>query len=667
MRKIYLFLLVFSAQLFATVSAQSIFETPLSPRIANYEIQAKLNPQKKTVQGKLSLQWRNTSQDSLRELQFHLYLNAFMNTQTTFMQESKGKFRGDKLDKKQELSWGWIDINSMKMRDGEDLSRKIEFIQPEDGNKNDQTVIRVLLAEPILPDSTVFIDIEFESKLPQIFARTGFSDNYFLVGQWFPKIGVYERAGQRYATKGAWNCHQFHAHSEFYADYGVYDVDINVPEGYVVGATGLLKKQAKKADKTITYTYHAEDVVDFVWTASERFVLLEDEWEHVKIRLLMQPEHAEQATRHFESAKAALAYFDKYLGKYPYPNLTIVDPPFRGSGSGGMEYPTFITVGTTYGLFEGFRLPEMVTVHEFGHQYFMNLLATNEFEEAWLDEGFNSYYENRIMDETYGEKTSMVDTRFFGIGDVEMARSNYAYMHNPKKVEVFRAAWEYPMGGYSTMSYSKTATWMTTLERLLGRETMDEIMKTYFARWKFKHACAKDFISIVNEVVKKNHGNKYGENMDWYFREVLYGNNVCDYSLAAVYNLKTVPKVGVFDKTGEKKFKGYEKSDSAVYEANVRVYRLGEIVMPVEILVHFENGEEEMHYWNGKERAHELHFTGKGKVSWAKIDPENKILIDINLMNNSFTVERPKSVYRKISLKFMFFIQNLFQFFAMFI
>jgi len=186
---------------------------------------------------------------------------------------------------------------------------------------------------------------------------------------------VYEPAGTRYATKGQWNCHQFHAHSEFYADYGVYDVDITTPKQFWVEATGLMQGEMVNKDGTKTLRYHAEDVVDFAWTASPHFQETVDQWRHVKITLLLQPEHANQAKRHLDAAKAALAYFDKYLGRYPFPNLTIVDPPYHALGAAGMEYPTFITAGTFWQLPEGVRAAEGVTVHEFGHQYFYAIIG----------------------------------------------------------------------------------------------------------------------------------------------------------------------------------------------------------------------------------------------------------------------------------------------------
>lgn len=651
-------LLVISLNRFS-FSQQIIFPQPLSDRIANYDMNVKLDPEKKIVTGDETLYWENTSGDKISELEFHLYLNAFKNTKSTFIKESGGQLRGDKMDEESNLNWGWENVLSMKMKDGEDLTNKIKFVQPDDTNKDDRTVISVPLSKPLLPGETITLQIKFESKLPKIFARSGFSDNYFLVGQWFPKIGVYEKAGERYATKGQWNCHQYHANSEFFADFGVYNVQITVPKNYVVGAVGVLQNEKQNNDGTKSLFFHAEDVIDFAWAASPRFKAAEAVWRNVKIKVLLQPEHFSQADRHIKSVEDALEYFDKYLGKYPYPNLTIVDPPLRGFGSAGMEYPTFITAGSLWGMPSGIRFTENVVIHEFGHNYFMLLLATNEFEEAWMDEGFNTYYEARIMDHYYGKKNSFVNIFGYHFGDFENQRQGYVGMDNPKIAPDFQNSWDFKEGGYGAITYYKTGTWMKTLEQLVGRKVMDEIMQTYFDRWKFRHPCGKDFIAIVNEVVQKRLGNKFGENMDWFFNEVLYGTDICDYKLASISVDKVEQPRGAYDSAGGNKFyKVKRETSKPIYKSKVVVYRLGEVIMPEEILVHFDNGKEILESWDGKHRTHDLIYERPEKVVWAKVDPYNKIPMDVNIINNSYTTEPDGTTITKYFAKFLFWVEN---------
>jgi hypothetical protein len=630
-------------------------------------MKVKLDPVEKIVDGTITFEWKNPSRDTIRELRFHMYLNAFKNNRSTFWKESDGRLRGKGVDTKDPKMWGWVDILSIMTPEGNDLTNSIQFVQPDDDNEDDQSVAAVKLENPVLPGESLTLNIEFRSKLPKIFARTGFSDNYFLVAQWFPKIGVYEPAGMRYAEKGQWNCHQYHAHSEFYANFGVYRVEITLPEEFVVGATGKRISEKTVEDGLKQVTYLAEDVVDFAWTASPRFIVVEDKWKDVDIKVYLQPEHEQLALRHTESVKAALEYFDAHVGPYPYSTISIVDPPFRGLGSSGMEYPTFITAGSLWGLPDELRVTEMVTIHEFGHNYFMGILATNEFEEAWMDEGMNTYFESRIMDHVYGEGTSFVGFKKFHFGDKENHRLSYTRLAYPKIAESTRPSWKFEHGGYGSMSYNKPATMFTTLERLVGEETNEEIWKTYFEKWKFKHPSGRDFINVVNEVVTKNHGTRFGENMNWFFDQTLYGSEVCDYKLLRIRNKELTPPKGIDDTGGNKLIYKKTEYENIIYKSSVVIHRLGEVVMPQEVLIHFEDGEEITETWDGKSRTKEFSYEKPEKIIRAIIDPENKIMLDINLQNNSRAVKPQKTVFKKYMIKFLFFMQNLFQNFAIFI
>jgi hypothetical protein len=643
------------------VHGQRIFKEPLSSRIASYKISVVLDPSQKTLNGKETLTWRNTSPDRVSELQFHLYLNAFKNSRSTFMKESGGQSRGARMDA---TEWGWTDITSMVTADGEDLTRRMEFIHPDDDNSEDQTVVRVPLSKPLLPGQSLQLMIAFKAKLPKVFARTGFSQNFYMVGQWFPKIGVYEAAGQRYATKGQWNCHQFHSNTEFFADYGVYDVDMTVPKEFVLGATGVLVSSKDNGDGTKTVTHHAEDVHDFAWTASPLYLDLTEQWRDVKIRVLMQPQRAHQAERYFQSAKIALEYFDKHVGKYPYPNLTIVDPAYGGMGAAGMEYPTLITSESLWGAGTWVHLAETAVIHEFGHQYWYGLVGNNEFEEAFLDEGFNQYTETRITDETYGTKNSMLNLPGFSLGDLESSRLAYTSMSNPKIAPTATFGWLFKQGGYGTLTYQKSALFMTTFDRLVGRAVMDTIMKTYFERWKFKHPCWRDFLAVVNEVVPKYHGTKFGKDLSWYFDQVLSGTDVCDYELTSIENKEVKSPQGMFDRDG-KKMSWDSKMDSAkrptLYQSKVVASRLGEVKLPTSILIHFDNGQEVREPWDGQSRWIGFEYRRPEKITWAKVDPDTVMVIDMNLNNNSKTTQPARAPVWKYTVKFLFWLQNLLQ------
>src|SRR5690606_12941528 len=143
----------------------------------------------------------------------------------------------------------------------------------------------------------VRISMDFTSKLPNIFARTGWAaDNYFFVGQWFPKIGVLEKDGR-------WNCHQFHADTEFYSDFGKYNVKISVPKAFVVAATGSKINEVNLKNNQKTLTFEAENVHDFAWTTSPHYVEYTENYKGIELKAFMQPEQKHLNSRYFESVR----------------------------------------------------------------------------------------------------------------------------------------------------------------------------------------------------------------------------------------------------------------------------------------------------------------------------------------------------------------------------
>ena len=205
--------------------------------------------------------------------------------------------------------------------------------------------MEVPLARPVAPGETVNVQITWSSRVPRTFARTGAIGDFYFVGQWFPKIGVLEDTG--------WNTHQFHSGTEFFADFGTYDVRLTVPKGWVVGATGVERERRDEPDgATTTHRYVQDDVHDFAWTTSPHFLdqhatFADAGLPPVDVRLLLQPEHAGQADRHFAAARATLKNYGQWFGPYPYGHLTIVDPAWQSDAS-GMEYATLITAGTRW-------------------------------------------------------------------------------------------------------------------------------------------------------------------------------------------------------------------------------------------------------------------------------------------------------------------------------
>ncbi|MGC9971812.1 MAG: M1 family metallopeptidase [Bryobacteraceae bacterium] len=601
-------------------------------RIVNYEISARLDTKLRAVEGHETLTWLNDSSEEVRELRFHLYMNAFRDEKSTFQHEADGHPEKDAL--------GWIDVKSLRIAGGADLTKSMRFLHPDDDNAEDRTVMAVTLPEPLKAGRSISLEIDFHTKLGHVSARTGYHGDFYMVAQWFPKIGVWEKAGQRYATRGQWNCHQFHANSEFYADFGRYAVSLTVPSNYVVGATGVQESRREDpAAKTATYRFVQEDVHDFAWTASPLFLRIERAFEPerevsgrelaetakllgipekeaslqmVRMILLIQPEHAAQIERHFKALRAGLKYFGLWYGKYPYPTITLVDPPYGGGAAGGMEYPTLFTAGTRWMVSERRQSPEMVVVHEFGHQFWYGMVANNEFEEAWLDEGFNTYSTSKILDKVYGPQDLSSWSRWLrgpGVGWDALNRG--AYLSGAKTDSLLRNVWEYYDGSsYGINSYARAGLTLRTLENYLGEATMARILRTYFQRWRYRHPSTRDFIQVANEVS--------GQDLKWFFDQFVYGSNVVDYKVGEVESRET----------GDKK--------KQQYESVVKIRREGEAIVPVEIRVRFADGKTADRKWDGEYRWVKYTFTGPAKVESVEVDPGRKILLDVNFANNSY-------------------------------
>lgn len=613
--------------------------------IVDYRIKAKLSTEEKIVYGEEKLTWLNTSDVPVPELQFHLYLNAFKNNRSTFMRESGGSHRGFAVKKDQ---WGYIDITRIGIRNGDDLTSAMEYIQPDDRNPDDQTVVRVPLPEPLPPGEAIILDIVFRSKLPQVFARSGYRGNFFMVAQWFPKIGVWEN--------GAWNCHQYHSNSEFYADFGIFEVEITVPEDYILGATGKRISEVKSSDGTVTITHYQENVHDFAWTACPDFVevrrpfTLENPPVKTEMILLVHKSHLKLKDRFEESLRNGLEFYSQSYGAYPYETITLVDPPINALAAGGMEYPTLFTSMGSWFIPKGLRMPEMVTIHEFGHGYWYGMVASNEFEEAWLDEGINSYSEVKAMDHYYGRDRSMIDLGAIKVSDLVYSRASI--MGLPKLDPIMTNSWEFYSGGsYGANVYAKAALTLLTLEGYLGEDVMAEVMKAYFDRWKFKHPQSEDFFAVAEEVS--------GQDLGWFFDQFFKTPGQLDYSVGRIRSTEIEDPQGFFNGELVELDKTRENQEEKIYKNEVVIRREGDIHFPQEILIVFETGEEVRETWDGKERWKRFEYIKPFKLKMAQIDPEYKIPLDINQTNNSRLLKPNKTPLLRHTLGITLIFQKL--------
>lgn len=649
---------------------------PFSPRNANYTIDARLDPDRHVIDGALVLEWRNTSAVPVASFPFHLYWNAFRDNLSTSARGRRRSVPRPWSAAEAERSFGYIQVRAVRLLGGAagaagtDLLPTLRYLQPDDGNVDDRTVMAVRTPAPVPPGATARFRIEWTSRIPYgNVGRAGWVHDYNFIAQWFPKVAVH--------WKGNWNVHQFHATTEFFSDYGTYDVRLTVPDGFVVGATGaLLETLPGPSPGTSMFHFRQDDVHDFAWTASRRFLEVKDRFDdpgypHVDIRLLVQPEHKILAGRYIEATKIALRSYGAWSAPYPYAQITVVDPAW-GSASGGMEYPTLFTGGAAIRSPRILQSPEGVTIHEAGHQFWYGLVGNNEFEEAWLDEGFNSYHDEKAAQLYLGPRGW--SRRYFGPArlsrglrapwpviapGVRIGRGDgdLASLRRTGRSDVMaRRGWDYASPeAYSLNSYGKPALSLQTLEALVGDDTMTRILRTYARRYRFAHPTSQDFIATVNEVT--------GKDYLWYFEQTWFSSDLCDYAVD-VRNERQRRREGFQEDPAGRMVPvpTAPEGDAGpeTFDAEVVVRRLGEVRLPVDVLIEFADGRSVRMAWNGKYRWARFKYPGV-KVVRAVVDPERKIMLDVNPANNSWVDE--DGVSRRAAVKWaarwMFWLQHL--------
>ena len=674
-------LLVLALAAPAAAQAPGAPPSPTSPRNASYRIAARLDPAALALSGRQVVAWRNLQAQPTAELWLHLYWNAWRNRRSSWLLGDRLRERSSRrdADMRQE-DWGWIEVDAARLlgvEGGLDLMPARRWAAPDDGNPEDRTVLVLTLPRPVAPGETVEVELEWRAQVPRTFARTGHRGDHFFFAHWYPAVGVFEATG--------WNCHQFQPSTEFYADYGVYDVELTLPERFVVGSTGREVETRREPDGSRTHRFVQEDVHNFAWTASPDYLVRAERFAvpglpEVDLRLLLQPEHARQAERHFRATRAALELYGRWFGAYPYPQLTVVDPAYE-SDFGGMEYPTLFTAGSRLFAPPAGGSPEGVTVHEAGHQFWYGLVGNNEFEHAWLDEGINTYATGRVLEETYGDLAFVEryfrppGTKLAGFLPVafgDLRRTRWVQGNRLDRYRQWASAdvpaaptWRYFPPAAAALTYNKTAIWLSTLERHLGWETMQRILSTFFARWRFRHPAPEDFFAVADEVS--------GQDLGWFFDQVWGGSQRFDYAIDSVGSFAVAGsgfaegadgKLVYAPPRGERESRG---DDPRLYRTEVVVRRLGDGVFPVDVLLLFEDGSEARRRWDGRERWRLYVEERPAKLRHAVVDPERVLQLDLDFTNNSRRREPAADLAAwKWGSKWLIWAQDLLSTFAFF-
>lgn len=548
MKKIILSLLV----LFTGVSASSQ-NTSYWQQHVDYSMDVSMDVETFQYTGTQKLVYTNNSPDDLNRVYYHLYFNAFqpgseMDSRLQNIADPDGRMMADKKSRIASLApneIGFLKVKSLK-QDGKALTFK------EEG-----TVLIVELDSPIPSGGKVTFDMEFDGQVPLQVRRSGRNSSEGValsMSQWYPKMAEYDFEG--------WHADPYIAR-EFHGVWGDFDVKLTIDKKYTVGGTGYLQnpqeighgyeapgtKAKKQKGKTLTWHFKAPMVHDFVWAADPEYIhdtlqvengpmlhfLYKDDANIAENWKNLQPKTAEM-----------MKFFSANIGKYPYDQYSVIQ-----GGDGGMEYAmaTLITGNRKFGSLVG------VTAHELAHSWFQHILATNEVKHEWMDEGFTTFISTLCMNKIMNEGKE---------NPFESSYKGYYYLvksgkEQPQTTHADRYAENMP---YSIAAYSKGAIFLSQLGYIIGQDKLMETIQKYYQDFKFKHPTPND--------IKRTAEKVSGIELDWYLTDWTQTTNTID------YGVKTVVE------------------DAS--KTTVTLERIGLMPMPVDVLVAYEDGTQEIFY-----------------------------------------------------------------------
>lgn len=481
----------------------------------DFKISVTLNDGDNSITGFEQIDYYNNSPDTLNFIWIHLWPNAYKNDRTAFSDQLLLNGRTD-FYFSPENKKGYINKLSFKVD-------KINAVTED--HPQHQDIIKLLLPHHLLPGNMVKIETPFHVKLPYNFSRGGHIEQSYQLTQWYPKPAVYDKNG--------WHEMPYLDQGEFYSEFGNFDVEITVPQNYVVAATGdqqnedqnlLLQEKndsihlqggVKSVERTLVQTssatlktlkYKQNNVHDFAWFADKTFLVKQDTLQLssgrvINIFAFILPYNETLWVNSIFFIKKAILSKSLWLGEYPYNIISVVDN--ASPTSGGMEYPTItlLTAGASESTLES------VINHEVGHNWVQGILATNERQYPWMDEGMNSYYDLKF-DKTFATKTlnSKYRNNFISKKITKHPEQNLlqTIIKLKKDQPINSVSEKFSVLNYNLIAYTKTSIWLKKLEGELGTQTFDDIMQSYFEKWKFKHPTPKDFQVVAEEVSGKS-------------------------------------------------------------------------------------------------------------------------------------------------------------------
>ncbi|MBL7136029.1 MAG: hypothetical protein ISS81_05470 [Candidatus Marinimicrobia bacterium] len=604
----------------------------------DFKIKVKLDDEKHILSGEETLKYYNNSPTPLSRIWLLLYPNAYKDETTAFAKQGKRNF-STIFHFSKEKDRGYIDFEFVTVNDD-----TVNITSPPDSID----VGYIDLTDPLLPGDSISIYMSWTVKIPKIFSRFGHVDQHYEMVQWFPKVAVFDENG--------WHPYPYLDQGEFYYEFGTFDVEITLPDEYVVGATGQLispeseilkidslaeignrlmnlpkkemKKEFKKITKSVkkekkkkkkekeikksfkTLRYVAKDVHDFAWIADKEFYVQKgfykypDEQDSIAIWNLFLPRNYKPWIHTIKTVQNTLEIYGSIIGPYPYPNVWVIESTLMAGG--GMEYPMLTLIVPIKNIF----IIEMIIAHEVGHNWFYGILGFDEREHGWMDEGINTWAEHRYIEKYIPETEQNILPKKFRF---LLKDFNHLYMsrilldlttNKNQDLPSHLSAEKYPFLQYAASIYYKPALGLRFLESYIGREKFDGAMREFYNDWKYQHPKPIDMELSFEESL--------GENLDWFFHDFL----------------KTIKKV-------DHKITDFStKPDNDKWKTNIKVENSGDLKVPVQLAL-FDKNKKLVNRWifpNDDELKYTI--TTDYRPTRVVLDP-NLLTTDIDFSNNS--------------------------------
>ena len=564
-----------------------------------YKMNVELQHENHQFTGHTDLHYTNNSPDTLREIYFHLYFNAFqpssdMDLRSLWIEDPDPRV-ADRISKLTPEQMGQQHMQKVTVNG-----------KPIKGMQEQGTIIQFDLSDqPILPKQVAKISFDWNGQVPIQIRRSG-RDNAegvdYSMSQWYPKICAYDKNG--------WHPNPY-VGREFYGEYGTFDVDITMNQDFVIGGTGEITHEVNRKGKK-TWTFHAENVHDFVWAADKDYqhdVVKMENGLKIHFYYLKNQELEENWKKLEEYTPKMFEYMNAHFGQYPYPVYSVIQ-----GGDGGMEYPmaTLITGKRKVGSLVG------VTAHELAHSWYQGILGFNESLYGWMDEGFTSFASDEVMDQLFPRPQAPVHLD---------ALNGYISLATSGKEEPMNTHGDHynTNFAYGAAVYNKGETYLYQLKGMMGDELFYKTMKRFFNTYRFKHPNDLDFIRIAEK--------ESSWILDWYHEYMVNSTKTIDYAIDTVYQQPLDPNT---------------KELSNI----ISLRKVGSFPMPIELVITTKEGNQVLFHipldlmrvqrnqqntkqyldpWHWVETNYELAIPGN--IKSIQIDPRS-ITGDIDRTNN---------------------------------